>query len=103
MTTLGRDESGCDECPDVCTRHRSIDFAVSHCERRSPSPSLSTHSLSVTGCCLRMNGRFAPTPDVHWTSVFKPTRTSATMYADVPLRFQCAGFNGRQTLSNGRK
>jgi hypothetical protein len=25
------------------------------------------------------------------------------MYADVPLRFQCAGFNGRQTLSNGRK
>jgi hypothetical protein len=25
------------------------------------------------------------------------------MYADVPLRFQCTGFNGRHTLSNGRK
>ena len=25
------------------------------------------------------------------------------MYADVLLRFHCAGFNGRQTLSNGRK
>jgi hypothetical protein len=25
------------------------------------------------------------------------------MYADVPLRFQCTGFNGRRTLSNGRQ
>ena len=25
------------------------------------------------------------------------------MYADVLLRFHCPGFNGRQTLSNGRK
>src|ERR1700686_816212 len=53
--------------PDVRTRHRSIDVAASHCERlRALSPSLfqtdrlSTYSLSVTGCCLRTNGRFAP-------------------------------------------
>jgi hypothetical protein len=39
---------------------------------------------------LGMNVRFAPTPDVQWTSVFKPTRTSATMYADAP-----SGFNAR--------
>src|SRR2546423_9629450 len=50
---------------------RSIDVAASHCERLSAlSPSLfqtdrlSTYSLSVTGCCLRTNGRFAPEPDV---------------------------------------
>ena len=54
------------------TRHRSIDVrSFAHCERLSaPSPSLfqtdrlSTYSLSVTGCCLRMNGRFAPTAAV---------------------------------------
>ena len=53
--------------PDVRTRHRSIDVAASHCERLSAlSPNLfqtdklSTYSLSVTGCCLRTNGRFAP-------------------------------------------
>ena len=49
------------------------------------------------------NVRYAPTPDVHWTSVFKPVRTSETVHADVPLRFQCTSFNGRQTLSNGRE
>src|SRR5437899_3046341 len=38
-----------------------------------------------------------------FTSVFKPVRTSATVHADVPLRFQCTSFNGRQTLSNGRE
>jgi hypothetical protein len=32
---LGPDESGCDERPDVRTRHRSIDVAGYHCERLS--------------------------------------------------------------------
>jgi hypothetical protein len=38
---LGRDENGCDERPDVRTRHRRIDVAASDCERLSAlAPSL---------------------------------------------------------------
>src|ERR1700720_3841757 len=52
---------------EVAHAARGIVVATSHRERLSaPSPSLfqtdglSTYSLSVTGCCLRTNGRFAP-------------------------------------------
>ena len=38
---LGRDESGCNERPDIRTHHRSIDVAASHCEQ------LSVRSLSL--------------------------------------------------------
>jgi ABC-type uncharacterized transport system permease subunit len=37
---------------------------------KRPSPSLSTYSLSVTGCRLRMNGRFARTG--YWLVLFLP-------------------------------